>query len=94
MPSIQLSRRERRSLQLLSERPRQLDEIPVEHQEKLVNYNLVRRQVLLLTITSLGQIELLRQRFRDIKIAEPLHNTLLPAFRRHPLLTSRWQDGA
>jgi len=64
MPTIHLSRSERASLQKLSEGPCQLGEIPADHEEKFINYDLMRKQVLLLTITPLGQVELLRQRFR------------------------------
>lgn len=64
MPTIHLSRSERASLQKLSEGPCQLGEIPADHEEKFINYDLIRKQVLLLTITPLGQVELLRQRFR------------------------------
>jgi hypothetical protein len=94
MPPIQLTRAERVSLRKLSERPRQLDEIPADHQEKLINYALVRKQVLLLTITPLGQIEFLRQRYSDISISEPVRKALLPAFRRNQLPTNQWQNGS
>ncbi len=99
MPPIQLSRRERASLRKLLEGPRQPGDIPSDHEEKFVNYDLVRKQVLLLYITPLGQIELLRQRFRDIKRQEPARRflpgtPLLPPFRRNPLLTSSVADGA
>ena len=94
MPPIQLTRAERVSLRKLTERPRQLDEIPADHQEKLINYQLVRKQVLLLTITPLGQIEYLRQSYQQSKPPKPVRRTLLPPFRRQPLLTYQWQDGA
>jgi hypothetical protein len=80
MPPIQLTRAERVSLRKLSERPRQLDEIPADHQEKLINYALMRKQVLLLTITPLGQIEFLRQRYGDIRISERCARRFCPPF--------------
>lgn len=94
MPPIQLSRSERSSLRRLFDRPRSLGEIPADHQEKFINYDLVHKRVLLLYITPLGQIELLRQRFRDIKPAEPRQQSFLPPIRRTPLLTSRFHGGA
>jgi hypothetical protein len=94
MPPIQLTRRERASLRKLQRRPRQLGEIPPDHQEKLANYGLVRKQVLLIYITPLGQLELLRQRFRDIRPPEPPSRTLLPPFRSRLLLTSQLHDPA
>lgn len=68
MPPIQLSRSERASLSLLLEQPRQAGEIPSDHQEKFINYGLARKTVLLLHITPLGQMELLRQRFRGMEV--------------------------
>jgi hypothetical protein len=94
MPPIQLTRHERASLRKLHRRPRQLGEIPADHQEKLANYGLLRQQVLLIYITPLGQLELLRQRFRDIRPAEPPRRTLLPPFPSRLLLTSRLHDRA
>ncbi len=66
MPPIQLSRAERASLQRIVERPCQPGDIPSDHEEKFLNYGLVRRNVLLLHVTALGQCELLRQRFRGM----------------------------
>jgi hypothetical protein len=68
MPAIQLSRSERASLTKILERPREPSEIPPDHQEKLINYDLARRMAMLIYITPLGQMELLRQRFRGIKL--------------------------
>jgi hypothetical protein len=93
MPPIQLSRSERSSLRKLFDRPRQIGEIPSDHQEKFINYDLVCKRVLLLYITPLGQIELLRQRFRNIKPARPPKHTVLPPYCELPLLTSGIQDG-
>lgn len=71
MPPIQLSRSERASLAKFLERPCQPGEIPADHEEKFINYDLVRKNVLLLQITPLGQMELLRQRFRGMKPLMP-----------------------
>jgi hypothetical protein len=66
MPPVNLSRTERASLQRLAERPCQPGDIPADHEEKFLNYGLARRHAILLSVTPLGQCELLRQRFRDI----------------------------
>ena len=66
MPPIQLSRSERVSLQRIVERACHPGEFPSDHEEKFLNYGLVRRNVLLLSVTQLGQCELLRQRFRGM----------------------------
>jgi hypothetical protein len=71
MPLIQLSRRERASLHKILDRPCEAGEIPADHEEKFVNYHLARKRVMLLYITPLGQLEFLRQRFRDLKTAAP-----------------------
>lgn len=94
MPPIQLSRRERASLHKILEHPRQAGEIPADHEEKFVNYDLARKRVLLLYITPLGQIELLRQRFRGLKAAVPQLRPALAAPPARPLLTSQIQDSA
>jgi hypothetical protein len=94
MPPIQLSRRERASLNKILERPCQAGEIPADHEEKFVNYDLARKQVLLLYITPLGQIELLRQRFRGLKAPVPPYRPALAAPPVLRLLTSQIQDGA
>ncbi len=64
MPAIQMSRGERFSLEKIVKRPCLLTDIPSEHAEKLLNYGLVKRQVMLLHATPLGQLAILRQRFR------------------------------
>jgi hypothetical protein len=71
MPPIQLSRCERASLSKFLERPLQPGEIPADHEEKFINYDLVRKRVLLMHITELGQMELLRQRFRGMRWLMP-----------------------
>jgi hypothetical protein len=70
MPPIQLSRSERASLQRIVERPCQPGDIPVDHEEKFLNYGLACRHVLLLYVTPLGQCELLRQRFRGMSFPQ------------------------
>jgi hypothetical protein len=94
MPPIQLSRRERASLHKILERPCQAGEIPADHQEKFVNCDLARKRVLLLYITPLGQIELLRQRFRGLKAPGPQLQPPLAPPRARPLLASQVRDGA
>lgn len=70
MPPIQLSRSERASLRRIVERACQPGDIPSDHEEKFLNYGLARRNVLLLSVTQLGQCELLRQRFRGMVFPE------------------------
>ena len=94
MPPIQLSRRERASLHKILDRPCQAGEIPADHEEKFVNYDLARKRVLLLYITPLGQIEMLRQRFRGLKPPVPRLRPALAAPTARALLTSLVPDGA
>ncbi len=68
MPPIMLTKDEFSSLKKIVERARPLSEIPEDHVAKFVNYGLARREVLLLRATQLGQLELLRQRFRGIPV--------------------------
>jgi hypothetical protein len=72
MPAIQMSRGERFSLEKIIKRPCLSTDIPSEHAEKLLNYGLVKRQVMLLHATPLGQLEILRQRFRRDDFGSPL----------------------
>jgi len=64
MPAIQMSRAERLSLEKILKRPCLVTDVPGEHAEKLLNYGLVKREVMLLHATPRGQLEMLRQRFR------------------------------
>jgi len=64
MPAMQMSRGERFSLEKIVKRPCLSTDIPSDHAEKLLNYGLVKRQVMLLHATPLGQLAILRQRFR------------------------------
>jgi hypothetical protein len=84
MPPIQLSRRERASLLKILDHPRQAGEIPADHEEKFINYDLARKRVLLLYITPLGQIEILRQRFRGLKAAGAQWRPALGVPRKRP----------
>ena len=100
MSPIQLSRSERASLSKILERPCQAGEIPADHEEKFINYDLAKKQVLLLYITPLGQIELLRQRFGNIKPFVPQHkpvlsqqNKLLPPMRERLMLANQPSEG-
>ena len=90
MPPIQLSRRERTSLQKIFDRPCLAGEIPSDHEEKFINYELARKRVLLLYITPLGQIELLRQRFRGLRTPIPPSQALISQHR--PLLTDQARE--
>jgi hypothetical protein len=72
MPAIQMSRGERASLEKILKRPCLVTDIPGEHAEKLLNYGLVKRDVMLLHATQRGQVEILRQRFRGASFADPL----------------------
>ncbi len=63
MPAIQMSRGERISLEKIVKRPCLVTDIPSDHAEKLLNYGLVKRHVMLLHSTPLGQVVILRQRF-------------------------------
>jgi hypothetical protein len=64
MPAVQMSRGERASLEKILRRPCLITDIPGDHAEKLLNYGLVKRDVMLLHATQRGQVEMLRQRFR------------------------------
>lgn len=69
-------------------------EIPADHEEKFINYDLAQKQVLLLHITALGQIAFLRQHFGEVRPATPSYKTALPPMRKRLLLTNRLQEGA
>jgi len=72
MPAIQMSRGERASLEKILKRPCLVTDVPGEHAEKLLNYGLVKRDVMLLHATPRGQVEVLRQRFRGIDYSAAL----------------------
>lgn len=66
MPPLMLSRDEYASLKKIINRAQPVANIPEDHAAKFMNYGLARRDVLLLRITQLGQLEFLRQRFHGI----------------------------
>jgi hypothetical protein len=72
MTRIQMSRGERASLELILRRPCLVTDIPGEHAEKLLNYGLIKREVMLLHATPRGQVEILRQRFNGMDYGMPL----------------------
>ena len=57
MPRIQMSRGERASLEMILKRPCLFTDIPGEHAEKLMNYGLIKREVMLVHATPRGQVE-------------------------------------
>ena len=67
-----MSRGERASLELILRRPCLVTDIPGEHAEKLLNYGLIKREVMLLHSTPRGQVEILRQRFNGMDYGMPL----------------------
>jgi hypothetical protein len=67
-----MSRGERASLELILRRPCLVTDIPGEHAEKLLNYGLIKREVMLLHATPRGQVEILRQRFNGMDYGMPL----------------------
>jgi hypothetical protein len=67
-----MSRSERASLEMIVRRPCLVTDIPAEHAEKLLNYGLVKREVMLLHATAVGQVEILRQRFKGLDYGMPL----------------------
>ena len=72
MPRIQMSRGERASLEMILKRPCLVTDIPGAHAEKLLNYGLIKRDVMLLHATARGQVEILRQRFKATDFGRPL----------------------
>ena len=67
-----MSRGERASLEMILRRPCLVTDIPGEHAEKLLNYGLIKREVMLLHATPRGQVEILRQRFNGMEYGMPL----------------------
>lgn len=57
---------ERDSLKRLAQSPVTIVDIPATHVEKFVNHGLAVKQVFKFQITTKGQLELLRQRFRNM----------------------------
>ncbi len=67
MPPIHMTRYQRSALTRLAKSPLPLNELPGEHAEKLVSHGLAVRDIFRFRITQKGQLELLRQRFRNVK---------------------------
>lgn len=57
--------RERATLAKLAQGAAPLNEMPREHVAKFLNHGLIARDVMRYRITAKGQLELLRQRYRD-----------------------------
>ena len=66
MPPIQMTGAERAALARLARMPAQTNDIMLEHGEKLVNHGLAFKDTFHFRITTRGQLELLRQRFRNM----------------------------
>ncbi len=66
MPPMKLTASERTALKQLAVSPRPASEIRSEFAEKFVSEGLAVRQALWLSITTKGQLELLRQRYRAL----------------------------
>lgn len=66
MPPIHMSRQERATLARLAESPVPLSEVPPGHMEKFISHGLAVRDVFRFKITTKGQLELYRQRFRNM----------------------------
>ena len=67
MPPIHMTRDQRSALTRLSKSPLPLNELSSDHAEKLVSHGLAVRDTFRFWITQKGQLELLRQRFRNVK---------------------------
>ncbi len=59
-----MTRQERATLARLAQSPTPVSEIPAEQIDKFVNYGLAVREALRCRITTKGQLELFRQRYR------------------------------
>ena len=96
MPPIQMSMRERALLSRLARAPMEASEIRREAAEKFINHGLAVKQAMFMNITTRGQLEVLRQRFRSMtptenslvadydflsKFHKPLKSGLLTAWR-------------
>lgn len=87
MPPIRMTREERASLGRLVESSLELHEIPKNHIEKFINHGLAVRQALLFKVTTKGQLEFLRQRFRNLParhMATPPQRDLSPRAEPRP----------
>lgn len=81
-----MTRQERATLTRLAESPAPLSEMPSDHLDKFVNHGLAVRDVFRFKITTKGQLELFRQRYRGMatrrKVKTPKHN-FLSMLERH-----------
>lgn len=66
MPAIKMTRAERASLRRLAKGALPVSDIRPQYAQKLVNHGLAVRETLRLKITAKGQLELLRQRYRNM----------------------------
>jgi hypothetical protein len=66
MPPIMMSWRERAALRRLARGALPAEDIRPQYAQKLVKHGLVVRETLRLKITAKGQLELLRQRYRNM----------------------------
>lgn len=70
MPPIHMSMRERALLSRLARAPMEAAEIRREATEKFINHGLAVKQAMFVKITTRGQLEVLRQRFRRMPPTE------------------------
>lgn len=75
MPPIHMTARERAALARLTRMPAPTTEIRREHGEKLVSHGLVVKEAFRFKITTKGQLELLRQRFRGMSTRRTTHSS-------------------
>lgn len=66
MPPIMMTRPERAALRMLARGALPASDMPQQHARKLVKHGLAAQEALWLTITAKGQLELLRQRYRNM----------------------------
>lgn len=80
MPPILMTRQERATLARLAASPAPINEVPQDQVEKFVNHGLALRDAFRLRITTKGQLELFRQRFRRMptrrKVTASTHDFL------------------
>lgn len=79
MPPIDMTARERTALARLARMPAPATDIPREESDKLVSLGLAVKDTFRLRITTKGQLELLRQRYRDMP-TEPVSNSPADVF--------------
>lgn len=74
MPPIDMTARERAALARLARTPAPVMEFPHEDGDKLVSHGLAVKDTFRLRITTKGQLELLRQRYRDMPTQRVSHS--------------------